>query len=164
MVYVDDVILTDNDTVVIASLKQHLNDKFGIKDLGNLHYFLGIEITHTPNGIVLCQQKFVREFLQDSSLDISHSTCTSLPVHLKLSATYSDLLDKHDVYRSLVGKLNYLTNTRPDLSYTVQVLSQYMLAPRTSHMSKRFLMLIGPLVLILIILLLVIFYSLAILV
>lgn len=134
-VYVDDVILTGNDTVAIATLKQHLDDKFGIKDLGSLHYFLGIEITHTTHGIVLCQQKFARELLREFDIDTSHPTYTPLLVHLKLSSTNGELLTQPDIYRSLVGKLNYLTNTRLDLSYTVQTLNQYMHAPRTSHLS-----------------------------
>lgn len=69
-VYVDDVILTSDDVHSVQDLKKHLDIHFGIKDLGDLHYFLGIEITHTSEGIVLCQQKFAKELLDESSLDI----------------------------------------------------------------------------------------------
>lgn len=66
--------------------------------------------------------------------DISHPTCTPLPVHLKLSNTEGELISNPELYRPLVGKFNYLTNTRPDLSYMVQSLSQYMHAPRSKHL------------------------------
>lgn len=124
-VYVDDVILTGDN----------VHAKFGIKDLGDLHYFLGIEVTHIPQGLLLCQQKFAKELLAESGMDFSVSTCTPLPVHVKLSNTEGDLIPNPELYRSIVGKFNYLTNTRPDLSYTVQTLSQFMHAPRTSHLA-----------------------------
>ncbi|KAL8133051.1 hypothetical protein AgCh_008493 [Apium graveolens] len=130
-VYVDDVILTGDDLQAIHSLKQHLDSKFGIKDLGDLHFFLGIEVTRTASGIVLSQQKFANELLLESGFDNSSHTITPLPVHLKLSLTDGDLIDQPNLYRSLIG---YLTNTRPDLSYTVQVLSQFMHSPRFPHL------------------------------
>lgn len=102
--------------------------------MGFLHYLLGIEVTHTAEGIMICQQKFAKELLSEAEIDTSQQvSCTPLPVHLKISSTDGDLLSKPDVYRSIVGKLNYLTNTRPDLSYTVQTLSQFMHAPRNTH-------------------------------
>lgn len=137
-VYVDDVILTGDNITAIHDLKAHLNDKFGIKDLGRLHYFFGIEVSHSSAGITLCQQKFANQLLRESGWDFSTSNnkaCTTLPVHLKLTNTDGELLTNPETYRSLVGKLNYLTNTRPDLSYTVQTLSQFMHAPRSSHWS-----------------------------
>lgn len=134
-VYVDDVILTGNDTEAITCLKTHLDTLFGIKDLGTLHYFLGIEVTYSAAGIALCQRKFAKELLAEAAIDVSHHVCTPLPVHLKLSNDDGILISNPEVYRSLVGKLNYLTNTRPDLSYTVQTLSQYMHAPRNTHLS-----------------------------
>ncbi|KAL8146996.1 hypothetical protein AgCh_004641 [Apium graveolens] len=135
VVYVDDVILTGDDVQSIAHLKSHLDALFGIKVLGRLHYFLGIEVSHSPDGIALCQRKFATELLSEAAIDLIHPVCTPLPVHLKLSNTEGVLLSNPEVYRSLVGKLNYLTNTRPDLSYTVQTLSQYMHPPRNTHLS-----------------------------
>ncbi|KAL8089718.1 hypothetical protein AgCh_039270 [Apium graveolens] len=73
-VYVDDVILTGDDTSSIDLLKTHLDAKFGIKDLGQLHYFLGIEVSHTASGIVLCQQKFANELIAESGFDVSKPT------------------------------------------------------------------------------------------
>lgn len=131
---------------------------FSIKDLGHLDYFLGIEVGYEPQGIVLSQNKFTRDLrnysfdlstkdvtplplnlklqsdLHNCSFDLSMKDVTPLPLKLKLQSDDGALLDDPKMYRSLVGKLNYLTNTRPNLCYAVQVLSQYMQMPRVSHL------------------------------
>lgn len=83
----------------------------------------------------MTQKKFTKELLERSGLSTFKSTVTPLLVNLKLHADEGDLLDDPSYYRCLVGKLNFLTNTRPDLSYTMQTLSQYIHAPRSSHLS-----------------------------
>jgi len=62
-VYVDDILITGSDNAEIIHVKDHLNQCFGIKDLGQLHYFLGLEVSHLPEGVVLTQKKFTLEFL-----------------------------------------------------------------------------------------------------
>ena len=133
IVYVDDIIITGEDVPSILQLKQHLHDTFSIKDLGQLHFFLGIEVSHLKNGIVLTQRKFTREMLTESGLDVSKQAKTPFPLHLKLHSDEGDFYSDPAQYRSLVGKLNFLTHTRPDLSFAVQALSQFMHAPRQSH-------------------------------
>lgn len=125
-VYVDDIILTRNDLAGINALKSHLHSVFSINDLGHLNFFLRLEVTHTPHGIILSQQKFTSELLRYS--DISHfkRVVTPFPINLKLHASQMNLLPDPSQYRSLVGKINFLTHTCPDLSYTVQTLSEYM--------------------------------------
>ncbi|XP_019265889.1 PREDICTED: uncharacterized protein LOC109243414 [Nicotiana attenuata] len=113
VVYVDDIILTGNNLVEISALKDFLDNEFKIKDLGLLHYFLGIEVNASPSGVFLNQRKF------DS----------------KLKADSGELFDHPKRYRSLIGKLLFLTHTRPDLSFGVQYLSQFLQAPRLPHMT-----------------------------
>ena len=134
-IYVDDILLTGTDSFTIDELKAFLHHSFSIKDLGLLHYFLGIEVGYLPEGILLTQHKFTREILSDYGFDISKPTTTPLPLNLKLQADSGTLLPDPEVYRSIVGKLNFLTNTRPDLAYTVQSLSQFMQKPRSSHLA-----------------------------
>lgn len=133
-VYVDDIIVTGDDLQETESLKAHLDKVFSIKDLGILHYFLGLEVGYVQEGILLSQKKFASDLLKDCNLNISQPAVTPLPLHLKLTATDGCLLDDPEHYRSLVGKLNYLTNTRPDLSYVVQTLSQFLHCPRAPHL------------------------------
>lgn len=111
---------------------------FSIKDLGTLHYFLGIEVSYIAEGIVLTQQKFTKELLIDSGLTNCKAVVTPLPATLKLRDDEGNLIPDPTLYRSLVGKLNFLTHTRPDLSYSVKTLSQFMHSPRDSHVQALY--------------------------
>lgn len=126
VVYVNDIILTGDDPDVITTLKQHLHCVFTIKDLGHLKFFLGLEVNYLPDGITMSQYKFTQELLHDSGLTSFKLVVTPLPLNLKLQKAGSPPFSDRKFYRSIVGKLNFLTNTRPDLAYTVQTLSQYM--------------------------------------
>ena len=132
-IYVDDIIITGNNNSIIQSLKTHLHNTFSIKDLGRLNYFLGLEVTYIDNGIVLTQRKFTSDLLKNSGITQFKRVATPLPLNLKLHANNSPLFHDPTRYRSLVGELNFLTNTRPDLSFTVLALSQFMQSPTELH-------------------------------
>ncbi|XP_049935326.1 uncharacterized mitochondrial protein AtMg00810-like [Nymphaea colorata] len=133
LVYVDDLIIAGNDEPGIASVKQYLHSKFHIKDLGILKYFLGIEVARAPSGIFLSQRKYIVEILKDAGL--MGAKPMDFPMEQKLRLTPNDGIPLKDPakYRRLVGRLIYLTITRPDIMYSVQVLSQFMQLPRTTH-------------------------------
>ncbi|XP_056688834.1 uncharacterized mitochondrial protein AtMg00810-like [Spinacia oleracea] len=134
-VYVDDILLIGNHVPTINSLKKHLDAVFSIKDLGVMSYFLGIEVGYLPDGVVLTQKKFTKSLLADCGFDLTKFAVTPLPINTKLLAEEGSLYDKPELYRTLVGKLNFLTHTRPDLSFAVQLLSQFMHQPRDSHVA-----------------------------
>jgi len=91
----------------ITHVKQHLHQLFGIKDLGILHYFLGLEVSYTLKGIVLSQKKFIIELLKDSCLHTCSVVSTPLPLHRKLEPDKGELLTDPAHYRALVGKINF---------------------------------------------------------
>ncbi|KAH0683838.1 hypothetical protein KY289_021590 [Solanum tuberosum] len=103
-------------------------------DLGEAHYFLGIKLVKEKEGLVVTQRKFTLELLQEFNCLDCRVVSTPLDPNLKLSATSGSSLPDTLVYRRLLGKLKFLTNTRPDLSYAVQTLSQYMHSPHTGHL------------------------------
>ena len=106
---------------------------FKIKDLGFVHYFLGLKVIHTFFGLILTQRKFIKElFDQFGDPNASPVTCP-LDNTVKLHLDEGALFHNSTLYRQIVGKLNFLTNTRPDLAFAVQHLSQFMLTPRISH-------------------------------
>jgi len=133
-VYVDDILITGSDLAEIRHVKQHLHHCFGIKDLGPLHYFLGLEVSRLPAGVVLSQHKFTQDLLQAANISALNPVATPLPLNCKLTPTEGSLLDDPSHYRGLIGKLNFLCHTRPDLSFAVQHLSQFMQTPRAPHL------------------------------
>ncbi|GKC79975.1 ribonuclease H-like domain-containing protein, partial [Tanacetum coccineum] len=139
LVYVDDIVVTGNDVKEIDVVKVFLSSKFKIKYLGELKYFLGIEVLKTKKGgMCLSQRKYCLEFLHDFGLLACKPVSTPLPENIVLAHKESDddrFLKNVTSYQRLVGKFIYLTITRPDIAYYVHCLSLYMHAPLQSHMS-----------------------------
>ncbi|GKD23982.1 ribonuclease H-like domain-containing protein, partial [Tanacetum coccineum] len=141
LVYVDDIIIIGNNVSEIKKFKVYLKSKYMIKDLGKLKYFLGIEIVDTEKGICLNQIKYMLDLLSEYGMLACKPVKTPLPSKLVISneATEKDLvLDNITDYQKLMGKLIYLTNTRPDISYDVHHLSQFMHSPLKSHLKIAF--------------------------
>lgn len=133
VVYADDIILTGDDEVEISALKAYLDDTFRIKDLGEARYFLGMEILPVAEGLILTQRKFAKEVLEEFLDPNATSVICPLDCTQRLAADQGDFFDNPDLHRRIVGKLNFLTSTRPDLAFTVQHLSQFMQQPRVQH-------------------------------
>ncbi|CAL1369473.1 unnamed protein product [Linum trigynum] len=135
LVYVDDIILAGDFLSEIESLKQKLDDAFKIKDLGNLKYFLGLEIARNETGISICQRKYVLDLLNDSGLLGAKPVATPCNPGVRLSIKSGVPLEDSSVYRRLVGRLLCLCNTRPDIAFAVHQLTQFMNAPTDVHMA-----------------------------
>ncbi|GJS78367.1 ribonuclease H-like domain-containing protein [Tanacetum coccineum] len=137
LVYVDDLVITGNDELEIENFKSFLKNKFKIKDLGELKYFLGIKVLKTKTGLCLTQRKYCLELLHDFGLLGCKPVMTPLPENIVLAHKESEN-DKFYVnfanYQRLVSKLIYLTLTRPDIYYVVHCLSQHMHSPLKSHL------------------------------
>nr|GEX50798.1 ribonuclease H-like domain-containing protein [Tanacetum cinerariifolium] len=137
LVYVNDIIITGNNSSKIEKLKAFLNTKFMIKDLGRLKYFLGIEVIDIENGLCLSQRKYSLDLLIEFGLLTCMPSATPLEQNLYMTnePTVSDpVLDNVTEYQKLIGKLIYLTHTRPDISYSVHCLIQFMHKPLKSHL------------------------------
>ncbi|XP_043694021.1 uncharacterized mitochondrial protein AtMg00810-like [Telopea speciosissima] len=139
LLYVDDIVLTGNDSQFLEEFIVTLGTRFAMKDLGPLHYFLSIEVTSTPQGLFLSQAKYAADILHHAHMVNIKPMGT--PMALKLDLGSTDPFPDITLYRSLVGALQYLTMTRPDLSYAVNSVCQHMHAPSMAHfgMVKRIL-------------------------
>ena len=109
-----------------------------MKDLGHLSYFLGLEITHSTDGLYITQAKYASELLSrtghtDSKTIDSKTVDTPVELNAYLTPSREKPLSNPSFYRRLVGSLVYLTVTRPDISYAVHQVSQYLFAPQSTH-------------------------------
>ena len=133
LLYVDDMIITSYDLSGIQELKDFLSQQFEIKDLEHLSYFLGLEITHSTNGLYITQAKYAFDLLSRVGLTDSKTVDTLIELNVHLTPSGGKPLSNPSLYKQLVGSLVYLTVTRPDISYVVHHVSQYLSTPRLTH-------------------------------
>ncbi len=134
VIYVDDLIIIGDSDADIFDLKKLLKHKFEMKDLGKLHYFLGIEVIQSPKGIWLLQRQYALNKLSEYGMTDCKPISIPFEQNVKLSADEGNLVEDTTMYRHIVGSLIYMTITRPDLSYAVGMVSQFMQTPRKPHL------------------------------
>jgi len=134
LVYVDDIILTSNNADFVSQFVTRLAQRFSLKDLGNLSYFLGVEVVPHPSGILLSQQRYIQELLARTQMEQAKHVLTPLPTNSSsLTLSSGSPLSNPIEYRTVVGSLQYLSLTRPDVSFVVNRMSQFMHAPTDEH-------------------------------
>jgi hypothetical protein len=135
LIYVDDIIIVSSSSSATDKLLQQLRHEFAVKDLGQLNYFLGIEVHHNSSGLVLTQHKYIHDLLLRTNMDTSKGVSTPMLLADKLSLHDGDPLSPEDAtkYRSVVGALQYLSLTRPDICFSVNRVCQFLSTPTTSH-------------------------------
>ena len=105
-----------------------------MKDLGDLRYFLGIEVIRLPEGIWLSQKQYVLDMLSKYGMADCKPISVSLDQNGKISADAGYALEDPTMHKKMVGSLIYVTISRPDLRYTVGLESQFMQVPRKPHL------------------------------
>ncbi|KAG7597976.1 Retrotransposon Copia-like N-terminal [Arabidopsis suecica] len=139
LVYVDDIIITANDDDTVSTLKLDLQKAFKLRDLGTLQYFLGLEIARSAKGISICQRKYILELLEETKLLACKPSSVPMDPNVKLVLDSDEpVIDDPQLYRRLVGRMMYLTITRPDITYAVNRLCQFTSAPKQSHLKAAY--------------------------
>ncbi|KAL0641314.1 hypothetical protein Bca4012_102595 [Brassica carinata] len=137
LVYVDDLIITGSDKAGIKATKEFLKSVFDIKDLGEMKYFLGIEICRSKEGLFMSQRKYTMDMLKETGVLGGKIAKTPLEEGYKVlregEVEENQLFEDAKLYRRMVGKLIYLTITRPDICFAVNQVSQHMQAPKVHH-------------------------------
>ena len=134
IIYVDDMIITGDDFEEIEQLKKNLATEFEMKDLGALKYFLGVEVLRSKEGIFINQKKYTLDLLSESGMMECKPTDTPIAINHGLQITEGAQLADKERYQRLVGKLIYLSHTRPDIAYAVSVISQFMHRSQKDHL------------------------------
>ena len=133
-VYVDDLIITRGNMEVLERFKKEMSKNFEMSDFGVLNYYLGIEVQQNSTGISICQRAYAKKLLDTTGLANSNPTRTPMEARLQLRMADTTTIVDSTNYRSIVGSLRYLVNTRPDLAYFVGYVSRFMEAPREEHL------------------------------
>ena len=142
LVYVDDMLVAGSNLTLIEQTKASLHKAFKIKDIGDLKFFLGMEFSRSGKGILVNQRKYVLEIISQLGIGSAKPSWTPLETNIKITTHELDnligesdeeLLENKEQYQSLVGKMLYLTLTRPDIAFSVQTLSQFLQQPKKSH-------------------------------
>ncbi|KAF3773518.1 Retrovirus-related Pol polyprotein from transposon TNT 1-94 [Nymphaea thermarum] len=135
LVYVDDMIVTGSDEEENRKMKERLAKEFDLKDLGKLRYFLGIEIARSETWLIMSQRKYTLDLLKETGKLGCRPYLTPMESGTKISIKTGTVLNEEGKgrYQRLVGKLIYLTLSRPDITYAVNVFSQFMHAPTDCH-------------------------------
>eukprot|EP00253_Pinus_taeda_P032185 PITA_32185 len=134
VLYVDDLFLVGADPL-IHKCKRELASQFEMKDLGLMHYFLGLEVWQKPAQIFLSQGKYVVKILERFGIVDYKPMTTLMELNFKklCGSAAKPKLGNASEYRQLIGALMFLVNSRPDICFAVNTLSQYMVEPHHIH-------------------------------
>lgn len=140
-VYVDDLFITGTSATVISQFKKKMNEKFDMSDLGKLSYYLGIEVSQKKGFTELKQTAYAKKLLDKAGLSECNSVSYPMEPRIQLSKDEEGRAVNSTVFKSLVGGLRYLVHTRPDIAFSVVLVSRYMERPTNLHMNavKRIL-------------------------
>ncbi|XP_028119840.1 uncharacterized protein LOC114317335 [Camellia sinensis] len=142
LIYVDDILLTGSDAMYIQTLVQAMHSAFSMKELGCINYFLGISVVSTSTGYVLSQHKYASDILVKAGMSSCKPYSSPMATKHSSSSSTDDLpFSQPSLYRSLVGALQCMTITRPDLAFAVNHACQFMQTPSNAHFAavKRLL-------------------------
>nr|XP_043615974.1 secreted RxLR effector protein 161-like [Erigeron canadensis] len=128
------MIITGNNEKEIKKLKEELCAEFEMKDLGNLKYFLGIEVLRSQQGIFICQKKYILDFFAETGMIDCKPANTPMVINQKLFMKLDGKFTDKNKYQLMVRKLIYLAHTRSDIAYVVGVVSQFMHQTQEEHM------------------------------
>ena len=139
--YVDDLIYTGNNSQMMEEFKKAMMQKYEMTDLGLMRYFLGMQVKQRPRQIFISQEKYVDDLLKKFNMQDCKPLATPMAMNKKLSKDDGQNKVDATVYRSLVGSLIYLTNSRLDIVHAVSIVSRFMSNPSKAHFAaaKRIL-------------------------
>ncbi|KAJ9541607.1 hypothetical protein OSB04_028113 [Centaurea solstitialis] len=140
-IYVDDIIFASTKPEMCQEFENTMKSQFQMSMMGELTFFLGLQVRQRPDGIFINQAKYVQDLLKRFDFGGSNSAATPMPKNFQLSADTSGKPVDQKTYRAIIGSLLYLTSSRPDIVFSTGVCARFQCDPRDSHLSavKRIL-------------------------
>jgi hypothetical protein len=133
-IYVDDLIYTGDDDIMISRFKESMLREFDMSDLGVMRFFLGIEVLQTVDDIYIYQKKYTMDVLKRFSMENSTAVGSPIVPGSKLHSDEGGVRINETYFKHIVGSLMYLTTTRPDIMFSVNLISRYMSKPTELHL------------------------------
>jgi hypothetical protein len=133
LLYVDDIMITGSSDALLRRVINLLQHEFAMKELGDLHHFLGLSVSGRHDGLILCQRQYMLDILAHAGMVDCKPCATPVDTCIKLSSD-GPPAENATHYRSLTGALQYLTFTRFDITYAVQQVCLFMHDPREHHL------------------------------
>ena len=133
-VYVDDIIFGSTNEELVCDFRETMSSRFNMSLIGELTYFLGLQVVQKEDGIQIHQQKYLREILKKYSMDSSKPFPTPISTTTKLDADLNGEKVDETLYRGIVGSLMYITASRPDIVFAVSLCARAQSDPRASHL------------------------------
>lgn len=133
-VYVDDLIYTGNCKDMLLKFKESMKKEFEMSDLGRMKFFLGIEVIQTDEGIHISQHKYALEILKRFEMSSCNPVINPIVHGNKLKSNEGTKVDE-TLFKQMVGSLMYITTTRPDIQFVVNLISRFMSSPTDRHLA-----------------------------
>jgi hypothetical protein len=135
-IYVDDIVFGSTNNIKVQQFVDVMSHEFEMSLVGELSYFLGLQIRQMNDGIFITQAKYAKNLVKRFGLEKAKHCDTPMSTTLKLSKDASGKSVEQTLYRAMIGSLLYLTASRPDISFSVGVCARYQSDPKESHLSS----------------------------
>ncbi|KAK0588363.1 hypothetical protein LWI29_000056 [Acer saccharum] len=135
-IYVDDIVFGSTNNTKVQQFVDVMSLEFEMSLVGELSYFLGLQIRQMHDGIFITQAKYAKNLVKKFGLEKAKHCDTPMSTTLKLSKDASGKSVEQTLYRGMIGSLLYLTASRPDISFSVGVCARYQADPKESHLSS----------------------------
>eukprot|EP00253_Pinus_taeda_P027311 PITA_27311 len=134
VVYVDDIVFGSNEESMSQNFSSVMQQEFEMSLLGELTYFLGIQVQQNKDGIFLSQTKYLKQVLKKYGMEDSKPVCTPMVTGCTLNSNDESTVVHQPTYRSMIGSLLYLTGTQPDIVHAVGIVGRVQANPKESHL------------------------------
>ncbi|XP_050918331.1 uncharacterized mitochondrial protein AtMg00810-like [Lathyrus oleraceus] len=132
----DDIVFGGMSDEMVQHFVKQVQSEFEMSLVGELTYFLGLQVKQIEDSIFLCQSKYAKNIVKKFGLENASHKITLAPTHLKLSKDEKGISVDQSLYRSMIGSLIYLTTSRPYITFVVGVCARYQAEPKVSHINQ----------------------------